>query len=104
LKEVLSKLNLIIFNQTKTMALIDDLKAQLATLQTSVDAEQAQIQALLDASTVTVEALKAQIAILEEQLASGATPAQIQEVIDALKVIQADIESTVADVPPPPAE
>lgn len=108
------KLNQILQNQTQLMALIDDLKTQVSGLQTQVtdlqatiDAEQAQIQQLLDTNAQVVTDLNTQIATLQAQVAAGATPAQLQEVINSLTTVtdtlatsKTDLEGTVT---PPPA-
>lgn len=86
------------------MATAQELNNKIAELAAAVDAEQAQIQALLDAATATQTALEAEIASLKEQLAAGATPAEVQASIDALNAVVEDIKSTVADVVVPPTE
>jgi len=75
-------LHLILKNQFKIMATIQDVQDALTALQTSVDAKQ---QAIADA-----------IAALEAQIAAGsaATPEQLQAIVDGLKSVQADVEST----------
>lgn len=64
------------------MATIQDVTDALAALQVSVDAKQA--------------AIAAAIASLEAQIAAGsaATPEQLQAVVDGLKAVQADVDST----------
>lgn len=97
-------------NQTTIMALIDDLKTQVSDLkqgqtdlQATVDAEQAQIAALLETNAQVVSDLNAQIAVLQAQVANGASPEQLTEVItsltemkDSLATTKADIEGTVS--------
>lgn len=73
-------------------------KQALADLQSTVDAEQEQIAALLDAFEQTEIVLREQIAALEAQLADVGSPDQIQAVIDALEAARADIAATKADV------
>jgi len=101
LSELLHKLIHIVQNQRTIMSAIDDLKTEVADLKVKVDAEQAQIQTLLDNDTQTIAALNEQITVLTGELANGATAAQIAEVVTEIQAIKADIESTVADVPPP---
>ena len=98
------------------MGQLDDLKAesaalkeQVTALQTSVDNEQAQIQALLDTNASVVTGLNEQIAALEAQVANAVDPTALQSVIDDLKTTResiattkADSEGTVADTPPTP--
>lgn len=60
---------------------LDDLKAEAAALQTSVDTMQA--------------AVAAAIAALEAQIGTGGiTDADLQPIIDSLKATQADVDST----------
>lgn len=67
---------------TNLMATIEEVQQALADLQTSVDAKQA--------------AIAAAIAALEAQIAAGstATPEQLQAIVDGLKSVQADVDST----------
>lgn len=102
--EILSTLNILKLQNKNIMAAIDDLKAKVAELQTSVDAEQAQIQTLLDQSNNTITELQAQVATLQGELANGATAAQIAEVVTGIQSTIDDIKSTVADVTPPIVE
>ena len=69
------------------MSKIDELAAEVAKLQVSVDTTQEKV-------LVAVSGLKATIASLEALLAEGASAEQIQAVIDAVKVVSADVEST----------
>lgn len=112
---IVELLTTILNNQTTIMALIDDLKAkqvELETkidgLQTSLDTEQAQIAALLETNAQVVTDLNTQIATLQAQIAAGATPEQLQEVINGFTAIsekltttQSDLEGTVGDAPQP---
>lgn len=66
------------------MASIQELKDQVTELQAAVDADQAS-----DAGVVA--ALQAQVDALTAQLAGSPSPEQLQEVIDSLKSIQADV-------------
>ena len=80
--EVLGLLKLIHQQNEKIMATIQDVQDALNALQASVDAKQAAIaQAIAD---------------LEAQIAAGsaATPEQLQGIVDGLKAVQADVEST----------
>jgi predicted nucleic acid-binding Zn-ribbon protein len=109
-------LTTILNNQITIMALIDDLKNQVsglqtqaANLQTSLDNEQAQIAALLETNAQVVTDLNTQIATLKDQIAAGATPEQLQEVINGIAAIteniattKTDLEGTVADTQPTP--
>lgn len=104
-------LNQILQNQVLIMAAIDDLKEQIANLQTQVDglqtaldAEQAQVQQLLDTNAGVVTDLNNQITTLQQQLANGATADQIAEVANSLTNIsnslattRTDLEGTVPD-------
>ncbi len=103
--EISKQLSLILKNQTKIMATIDELKtkvtdldAKVDSLQSQVDAEQADIAALLATNATVVSDLNAQIAALQEQIANGATPEQLQEVADGLTAIAAKVDAASADV------
>lgn len=74
------QLNFIIKQNQTIMAKIDELVQAVQDLQTSVDTTQAAIAAAITA--------------LEAQVAEGATPEQLQGVIDSLKAVQTDVEST----------
>lgn len=74
-------------NLEQIMSKIDELAAEVAKLQVSVDTTQEKV-------LVAVNGLKATIASLEALLAEGASAEQIQAVIDAVKVVSADVEST----------
>lgn len=111
--EITQTLKTILNNQTIIMAAIDDLKTQVANLQTqttdlqtALDAEQAQIAALLETNAGVVTDLNNQIATLQQQIANGATAEQLQEVANSLTAIsnniattRTDLEGTVADAP-----
>lgn len=77
---------------------VADLQSQVVDLQTSVDLEQAQIQALLETNAAVVQDLNEQIDALEAQLADSASPEQIQEVIDSLVAVRDSIATTKADI------
>lgn len=110
--------NSIHFKLNHIMGQIDDLKAEvagakedLANLQATVDAEQAQLAALLETNAGVVTALNQKISDLEDQLAEAQDPTVLQEAIDGLKEIRAsivtareDIQTTVADEPAEPGE
>ncbi len=74
------------------MALIDDLNAKVDALQASLDNEQAQVANAINALNETVAGLQA-------QLADGATPEQVQALIDKIGAITTDLEGTIADAP-----
>lgn len=80
--KIFHKLDFITSKLDKQMATIQDVQDALTALQTSVDAKQ---QAIADA-----------IAALEAQIAAGsvATPEQLQTIVDGLKAVQADVDST----------
>lgn len=74
------------------MSKLDDLNAKADELQSALDAEQAQIQAAIDALTQTVADLTA-------QLGGVASDADLQAVIDKLTGTIADLQGTVPDTP-----
>lgn len=95
----------LLINQLKIMALIDDLKAQVTGLQTqvtdlqlTVDAEQAQITALLETNAGVVTNLNNQITSLQQQIANGATEDQLQDVIDSLTNVTNTLATTKTDI------
>ena len=103
--DVEDKLNQILNNQITIMALIDDLKTQVSDLQTqvtelqtTVDAEQQQIADLLATNAQVVTDLNVQIATLQAQVAAGATPEQLQDVINSLTTVKDTIATTKADI------
>jgi multidrug resistance efflux pump len=84
---------------------VADLNAKVDTLQASVDAEQAQIQGLLDTNAQVVVGLQAEVARLQAIIDGGGvvTPEDLQSISDGittasdkLATTQADIEGTVA--------
>lgn len=87
----------------KIMATISDLEVKISELQATVDAEQAQIEILVNGQTQTIAALEAQIVELEAMLSTAPTPEQIQAVVDGLEVIKADISGTIPDAGEEPA-
>lgn len=104
-KNLDDQLNKLLINQLKIMALIDDLKTQVtglqtqvADLQSTVDAEQAQIAALLETNAGVVTDLNNQIVALQQQIANGATAEQLQEVINSLTNVTGSLATTKADI------
>lgn len=71
---------LIIKKLNKIMSKLDELNAKVDEMQAHVDAMQ--------------EAIAAAIQALKDQIANGATPEQLQAVIDRLSVVEGDIDST----------
>ncbi len=103
--EILEQLFFIKQQNSKIMALIDDLNGQIAelstkadALQATVDSEQADIKALLDTNAQVVTDLNTEIASLKEQLANGATPEQLQASIDGITAVAAKIQAASDDV------
>lgn len=82
-----------LFNrQERIMATLQELTDKLDALQVALDNEQAQVKAALDAQA-------ALIAELQAQVNDGATPAQLQAIIDRISSIQTDLEGTITDAP-----
>lgn len=71
------------------MPTLQELNAKVDELQTSLDAEQVQIQAAIDG-------LNSVIADLQGQVAAGGTDADRQAVLDKLNAIKSDLEATIA--------
>lgn len=99
---LLEKLNLIISNQEKTMAVIDDLRAAHAALTTKVSELTSTTSAALSAITADVTYLRNQIAagtVTPEDVARAtAAVTALQSTVDALKAFDA-----VPEFPPPSA-
>ena len=82
--ETKSLLKTIIKNQNKTMATLAEVQQSLVDLQTSVDTKQAAIAA-------AIAALEATIANFP---VAAATEADLQAIVDGLKVVRDDVDST----------
>lgn len=74
----------------RAMGKIDDLNAKVDALQATVDAAQASVQVAIDD--------------LQRQINEGASPTQLQGVIDKLEVVKQDLESTSLTPTPEPVE
>ena len=85
--DILKQLSLIFKNQEKMADELATLTTAVADLQTSLDTKQADIAAAIAAFEKT-------IADLTAQLSGGATPAQLQTIIDSVTAAKADLEST----------
>lgn len=108
--EISLKLDLIIQNQTKIMANIqeltaqvDSLSAQVTTLQTTLDTEQEQIRLAIEANTTEIARLTEVITALQNE---AGTPEQRQALADKvtdisnrLTAINTDLQNTIADEP-----
>lgn len=110
-KKIIKKLNKIMASIQELQDQVTALDATVTNLQEKVDAEQAQIQALLDTNAAVVSDLNAQIANLEDLLSQAATPEQIQGVIESVTAtrdrvvsITQDVSDTIADAPETPTE
>lgn len=79
------------------MSVIEEIKAQVAALQVSVDAKQEQIGKFIVANTAAIASLEATIDNLQNGF-GGATQAELQSVLSSLKAVQADVESTPVPV------
>jgi uncharacterized coiled-coil protein SlyX len=79
-EEVTLKLNII-------MSKIEELSQKVDELQVVVDSKQEQV-------ALAISALEATIASLNALLSEGATPEQLQAVIEKVEVVKADVEST----------
>ncbi len=75
------------------MSVIEEIKAQVAALQVSVDAKQEQIGKFIVANTAAIASLEATIDNLQNGF-GGATQADLEAVLSNLKAVQADVEST----------
>ena len=65
-------------------------------LQVALDAEQAQVAALLSQKDAAIVALEETVVALEALVAEGGTAAERQALLDKLVATKADLEATVA--------
>jgi hypothetical protein len=65
-------------------------------LQVALDAEQAQVAALLAQKDAAIVALEETVVALEALVAEGGTAAERQALLDKLVATKADLEATVA--------
>jgi len=73
---------------------LDKIMANVQELTDLVDALQASVDTLQETITTTITGLDATIADLTDQLANGATPAQVQVLVEKLTATKADLEAT----------
>jgi len=85
--EVMKKLNFIIKNQKIMADELTTLQTLVSDLQVSIDTKQAAIASAIAAFEQT-------IADLTAQLGTGASPAQLQAIIDSITLAKTDLEST----------
>lgn len=101
-----------VMNELQTLtAKVNELNTKVVEMQSTIDSEQAQVAALIAQRDAAIATLTEQKAALEEMLANGANPAQLQSLSDSidgtiagLNAAKEDIASTVADEETPPAE
>lgn len=74
-------------NTKKIMALVEQLEEKIGALQTSVDTFQ-------EVAISKVAELNAVITDLQGQIANGATPEQLQTLLDKITVVKDDLEAT----------
>ena len=77
---------------------VTDLNGKIDAMQIVIDQEQADIAALLANNAQVVTDLNAQIAALNEQIANGATPAQLTAISTELATIAAKVDAASTDV------
>jgi ABC-type transporter Mla subunit MlaD len=88
---------------------VTDLRAQVTDLQTTIDTEQDQIRTTIDTLNTNIVALNGTIQQLQDQLANGATPEQLDalqaDIIDVrnnLTTAKEDLAGTIPDAPQEP--
>lgn len=92
-------LNIINYLNLETvMANIKQLQSQIVDLQASVDNEQAQVAALLEAQKSAIADLQVAVDKLSQLAADGGTEEERQALSDSIAAVKADLESTVEDV------
>lgn len=94
--EIMQLLNQIIKQNTTTMATIQELNAKVTELQAAVDTEQQEIADALAALQTEVQRLTDIIAA-----GSGATPEELQSVVDNINTVIADVQTSIPNLPPP---
>lgn len=77
------------------MANLQELESKVAELTEAIDAEQAQVAELLAQNVATIEALTVVNAELQALVDAAPTPEQVQSVIDSIEAAKADIQTTV---------
>lgn len=92
---IIQNQQLLLKKQLELMATIQELNDKVDQLQVALDAEQAEIAAILTKNSEVIAQLEAVVVTLQDTIANSATPEQLQAVSDKIDAAIADLQGTV---------